>query len=120
MAVIDKGTDYHFYRQMGDMVIDTNGKNINTLARNMGLNKSQIDIPTNSNKALVKKGGLFAHKRGLADLTVLDASGKFITDPRSANRNYGDTNYSTYVATYCINKNFGRGQDFNCKNKKNA
>ncbi|ABT15453.1 hypothetical protein FR483_N168R [Paramecium bursaria Chlorella virus FR483] len=120
MAVVDKGVDYHWYRQMGDMVIDTNGKNTNTLARNMGIDKSQIDIPTNSNKALIKKGGLFAHKRGLADLTVLDASGKFITDPRTANRNYGDTNYSTYVATYCINKNFGKGGNFSCTNKKNA
>jgi hypothetical protein len=118
MAFVDPGNDYHWYRQVGDMLIDTEGKTINTLARNMNVNKKQIDMPENSNKALVKNSALWAHKRGLAELTTKDASGKFITDPRKANRDYGDNNYTTYVGTWCINNNFGKGGSMSCVNNK--
>ncbi|AGE56263.1 hypothetical protein PBCVNEJV1_336R [Paramecium bursaria Chlorella virus NE-JV-1] len=114
MAFVDPDNDYHFYRQMGDSIIDTDGKNVNTLARNMNVSKSQIDIPDESNKALVKNSGLWAHKRGLAELTVKDASGKFIYDPRKANRKYDTLDYSKYVTTFCVNSNFGKGGKFSC------
>lgn len=118
MAFVDPGNDYHWYRQVGDMLIDTEGKTINTLAKNMNVNKKQIDMPENSNKALVKNSALWAHKRGLAELTTKDASGKFITDPRKANRDYGDNNYTTYVGTWCINNNFGKGGSMSCVNNR--
>ena len=114
MAFIDPGNDYHWFRQMGAAVIDTEGKNINTLARNMNVNKKQINLPDESNKALVTNSGLWAHKRGLAELTIKDASGKFIIDPRSANRKYDNLDYTKYVGTWCINKNFGKGGNFSC------
>jgi hypothetical protein len=118
MAFVSPGTDYHWYRQMGDMIVDTKGRNINTLSKNMNVSKEQINLPDDSDKALVKKAGLWAHKRGLAELTVLDASGKFIIDPRKANRNYGDTNYTKYVASFCVNAKFGKGGPMSCKNAR--
>jgi hypothetical protein len=120
MAFVSKGRDYHWYRQMGDMITDTNGKNVNTLAKNMNVNKSTINLPQNSNKVLVQNSGLWAHKRGLAELTVKDASGKYITDPRKANRDYDSLNYTTYVASFCINAGFGKGGPVSCNGKKTA
>jgi len=118
MAFVSDG-DYHFYRQMGDVLLDTNGKTIDTLARNTNVKKNQIDLPQNSDKALVKNSGLWAHKRGLAELAITDASGKFIIDPRKADRNYGDgLNYSKYVATFCISNSFGKGGPMSCIKKK--
>ncbi|AGE50300.1 hypothetical protein ATCVCanal1_764L [Acanthocystis turfacea Chlorella virus Canal-1] len=120
MAFVDKGRDYHWYRQMGDMITDANGKNMNTLAKNMNVSKSQLNLPQNSEKVLVQNSGLWAHKRGLSELTVKDASGKYIVDPRNANRNYDSLNYKTYVASFCINAKFGKGGPVSCNNKKNA
>ena len=112
MAFVDPGVDYHFLKQVGDMVVDTNGKNARTLAKNMDIRK--INIPDNSNKALAKKTGLWAHKRGLAELTTKDASGKFITDPRKADLKYENIHYSTYAGTFCVNVHFGKGEKFSC------
>ncbi|AGE49301.1 hypothetical protein ATCVBr0604L_852L [Acanthocystis turfacea Chlorella virus Br0604L] len=120
MAFVDRNRDYHWYRQMGDMITDTNGKNLNTLARNMNVNKNQLNLPENSDKVLVTGGGLWAHKRGLAELSVKDSAGKYITDPRTANRDYDTLNYKTYVATFCISANFGKGANVSCNNKKGA
>lgn len=44
--------------------------------------------------------GTWSHKRGLTEVTNLDASGKVIYDPRTANRNYGNVNYSKFVDFY--------------------
>jgi len=49
--------------------------------------------------------GKWSHKRGLSTITNVDASGKAISDPKTANRNYqssGGHNYSTFVGTYRI------------------
>ncbi len=114
MAFVDPGVDYHFYKQVGDAIIDTDGKSANTLSRNMKVNKKQIELPPNSNKVLVKNSGIWAHKRGLGELTVKDASGKYILDPRKADRNYGKLNYTKYVGTFCVHKDFGKGEDVSC------
>jgi hypothetical protein len=105
---------------MGTAIVDTEGKNVNTLARNMNVDKTQIDLPDESNKALVKNSGLWSHKRGLAELTIKDASGKYIYDPRKADRKYKNLDYTQYVSTFCINKDFGKGGPVSCKdvNKK--
>jgi hypothetical protein len=105
---------------MGSMITDTNGKNLNTLAKNMNVKKEQLNLPQNSDKVLVTGSGLWAHKRGLAELSVKDSAGKYITDPRKANRDYDTLNYKTYVATFCINAGFGKGGPLSCVNKKNA
>lgn len=119
MAFIDPGTDYHWYRQMGDVLIESDGqKNINSLAKDIGVNKNQLNSPVNKptkgDVILARAAGLWGHKRGLSDLTVLDASGKFIKDPRDANRKYDSVNYTKYVGTFCINKDFGKGKSFAC------
>lgn len=119
MAFVDPGNDYHWYRQMGDVLIESDGqKNANSLAKNIGVNKTQLNSPTNKpakgDPILIKAAGLWSHKRGLSELTVLDASGKFIKDPRDANRKYENLNYSTYVGTFCVNKDFGKGKSFAC------
>lgn len=119
MAFSDPGTDYHWYRQMGDVLIESDGqKNVNSLARNIGVDKNQMNSPTNKpakgDPILIRAAGLWAHKRGLAELTVLDASGKFIKDPRDADRKYDNINYTKYVGTWCVNKNFGKGKSFAC------
>ncbi|ABT14576.1 hypothetical protein NY2A_B177R [Paramecium bursaria Chlorella virus NY2A] len=122
IAFTHPGNDYHWLRQMGDMLITSDGKKtVANIAKEIGVDKSQIDAPS-SNKPkkgepiLIKNAGLFAHKRGFAELTVLDASGKFITDPRKANLNYGDINYKTFAGAFCVNVNFGSGGRFSCVN----
>lgn len=119
MAFVDPGNDYHFYRQIGDMLVESDGqKNINSLAKNIGVDKNQINSPINNpNKGdpiLIKAAGLWAHKRGLSELTVLDAAGKFIKDPRNADRKYDNLSYDIYAGTFCVNQNFGKGQKFSC------
>ena len=119
MAFVDPGNDYHWYRQMGDVLIESDGKkNVNSLAKNIGVDKNQLNSPTNKpakgDPILIRAAGLWAHKRGLSELTVLDASGKFIKDPRDANRKYDNLDYKTYVGTFCVNKDFGKGKSFAC------
>ena len=119
MAFVSPGEDYHWYRQMGDLLIESDGKkNINSLAKNIGVNKEQLNSPTNKpakgDPILIRAAGLWGHKRGLAELTVLDASGKFIKDPRDADRKYDNLNYTKYVGTWCVNQNFGKGKAFSC------
>jgi len=120
MTFVDKGSDYHWLRQMSDMMIMSDGKKtVANIAKEIGVDKNQIDSPS-SNKPrkgepiLIKNAGLFAHKRGLSELTVLDASGKFIKDPRKADLNYGDINYSTFAGAFCVNATFGKGGKFSC------
>ena len=120
MAFVDPSQDHHWYRQLGDMLIESDGKmNVNSLAKTMGVSRDQINSPTNKpgkgDALLIKSAGFWGHKRGLAELTVLDASGKFIVDPRDANRKYENVDYKQYVATFCINSNFGMGEKFSCK-----
>ena len=119
MAFVDPGNDYHWYRQMGDVLIESDGqKNVNSLAKDIGVDRNQLNSPTNNpakgDPVLIKAAGLWSHKRGLAELTVLDASGKYIKDPRDADRKYDNLNYTTYVGTFCVNKNFGKGKSFAC------
>ena len=119
MAFVDPGNDYHWYRQMGDMVIESDGaQTANSLAKDIGVDRVQVNSPTNKpakgDPILIRAAGLWSHKRGLSELTVLDASGKFIKDPRDANRKYENLNYSTYAGTFCVNKNFGKGKNFSC------
>lgn len=119
MAFVDPGTDYHWYRQVGDVLIESGGqKNVNSLAKTIGVDRNQMNSPTNKpakgDPILIRTAGLWGHKRGLAELTVLDASGKFIKDPRDADRKYDNVDYTKYVGTWCVNKNFGKGKSFAC------
>lgn len=48
------------------------------------------------------RDGYWSHKRGLTEVSNLDASGKKITDPKSCDRNYGSLNYSTFCGYYIV------------------
>ncbi len=115
MAFSAPDVDYHWYRQMGDMVVRApGGKSVTNIAKNMSVHTSQIDSPSPSpdkdELIAVSKAGLWAHKRGLDELTVKDARGKYITDPRTADRNYGRLDYTTFCGALCVNKDFGKGK----------
>jgi hypothetical protein len=46
--------------------------------------------------------GLWSQKLGSGAATRLDASGHFITNPRTANLNYGTYNYQVRCGAFCI------------------
>ncbi len=46
--------------------------------------------------------GYWSHKRGITNVTRADASGRSIINPRLANRNYYDVNYSTFCGYYFV------------------
>lgn len=48
--------------------------------------------------------GYWSHKRGTTEATNVDASGYYITDPQTCDRNYGGLNYSTFCGYYLIIK----------------
>ena len=115
MGVADPGQDYHWYRQMGDMVVRApGGRSLRDLAGNMSVDVDQLvspsDTPGKDDLVAVTSAGLWAHKRGRAELTVKDASGRYITDPRKADRNYGSLNYTDFCGALCVNKDFGVGK----------
>jgi RHS repeat-associated protein len=45
--------------------------------------------------------GSWSHKRGNLPVSDVDASGQKISDPETANRNYGVSNYSVTCGTFC-------------------
>jgi hypothetical protein len=113
MGFVSPKKDYHWYRQNGDMMIKANGKQtIDDIAAATGVAAGNVespdDLPEKCDPVLVKKAGLWAHKRGLNELTVKDAGGDFIRDPRKANRDYGKLNYKTFCGSYCVKNEFGR------------
>ena len=58
----------------------------------------------------LNKEGYWTHKPGYKPSTELDASGKLITDPETANRNYGRLNYSDFCGFVCVPKDPHRKQ----------
>ena len=44
----------------------------------------------------------WSHKPGGTEVSVVDADGKLITDPKTANRDYGDNNYYKFCSYYCV------------------
>lgn len=53
----------------------------------------------------VKNADCWSHKRGTAfPVSLMDAKGKIIKDPRKANFDYGWLNYHVFCATFCVKK----------------
>ena len=107
MSFVAPGKDYHWYRQTGDMLVRVDGKNtVASIAKNAGVPMKNVNIPTGENSknrlALLHGAGLWAHKRGLDELSTKDASGKFIKDPRNANRTYPPYDYKDFCNAYCL------------------
>lgn len=48
--------------------------------------------------------GGWSHKPGLTELTYKDASGHYISDPRTCDRNYSYANYSTWGGYYIVSR----------------
>lgn len=48
--------------------------------------------------------GGWSHKPGLTEVTYKDASGKYISDPRTCDRKYSYANYSTWGGYYIISR----------------
>lgn len=57
-------------------------------------------------KIITFKADFFSHKRGWGTGPLMvDAKGKFITDPRISSRNYTGINYNTYCSSFCVKNN---------------
>lgn len=115
MGMVDPGQDFHWCRQMGDIVIPApGGKSVARLARDMGVDASQIfapnDPPAEGELIAVRHSGLWAHKRGLDELEFTDSDGNYIVDPRKAKWKWGDLNYTQFCGAFCVSSDFGKGQ----------
>lgn len=111
--VIAPGKDYHWYRSNKDVVYRVDAKDpktVTSLAKQMGVKKSQFLSPEGSKLSegqliFVKNANLWSHKRGFATGPLLkDACGKFIKDPQTACRNYGEYNYKVACNAFCVKK----------------
>lgn len=51
---------------------------------------------------LHNENGYWSHKRGMTEVTNIDADGKLIKNPELANRNYGYLNYTEFCGYYLI------------------
>ena len=89
---LDKGHDYHWYRQ-----------NSPGIKKNNKINK---------NNKVNKNHGYWSHKPGLSDVTNVDADGKLIKNPATANRNYPYLNYDTPCFFACVNSDLSRALAF--------
>lgn len=113
MAFIDKGRDYHWYKQHGSLLYRAGeGESKTSIARELGVPVSSVVSPTPHPRAgdlvYVRNAGVFSHKQGLATGPLLrDASKKIIPDPRRADRNYGAYNYRTFCGSMCIRNKQG-------------
>lgn len=108
MSFQDPGRDYHFYRQGNHIMYRMRaGDTIQTVARDLRVPLKSVVSPTPHPKTgdlvFVKGAGAFSHKQGLATGPLLrDARGRTIPDPRTANRNYGDLNYTKFCGAMCV------------------
>lgn len=108
MSFIDKDKDYHWYVQNGSLLYRVlPGETRATIAKKFGVPVRNIVSPmrtlSGGDMVYVRDAGVFSHKQGLATGPLLvDAAHKVITDPRRANRNYGDLNYRRACGAFCI------------------
>lgn len=109
MSFLDKGTDYHWYRQHKDLLYRVQaGNSLTSVATKLGVPPRQIvtsakDAMKPDNVLLVRNADLWSHKQGFATGPLLyDACGKVITDPRKACRDYGNYDYDTFCGAYCV------------------
>jgi hypothetical protein len=108
MSFIDKGKDYHWYRQHDHVMYTVApGETLQSIATEFQVPVSSIVSPTPHPRpgelVFIRNANVWSHKQGFATGPLLrDASGKLIFDPRAANRNYGMYNYRTFCGAMCI------------------
>jgi hypothetical protein len=98
--------DFHFYVQHGVVEYRVKpGDTQESVAKFFKVPLSRVKRAGKfaPNKRLVFRANVFSHKRGWATGPLLtDASGKSITDPRKADRNYPGLNYEKYCSSFCV------------------
>lgn len=101
--VLSKGNDFHFLRQNKDVIYPLeNGDTLASVAKKFKVPLKNV-VPLSKKRVRVINAGVFSHKRGIAyPPTLYDAKGNLIFDPRKANLNYGDLNYSRYCSSFCV------------------
>lgn len=117
--MLSPSTDFHLLRLNKDVVYPLErGETARRVATRFRVPLKNVE-PMARGRVRVKDAWVYSHKRGLAyPPTLYDAKGKLITDPRTADLNYGDLNYSRYCSSYCVKqKPCARATTFHAKRK---
>jgi len=98
--------DFHFYRQHNYIHYKVKkGETAESIARffKIPLARVKANGVIRPGKLVEFEANCWSHKQGWGTGPLLvDASGKLITDPRKANRNYGELNYKQYGGSFCV------------------
>ena len=116
--MLAKSTDFHLLRLNKDVVFPLEpGDTPKSVAAKFRVPLKNI-VAMTKGRVRVIDAWVYSHKRGLAyPPTLYDAKGKLIFDPRTANLNYGDLNYSKYCSSYCVKQKPCARKTFNGKRK---
>jgi hypothetical protein len=113
VLMLDKNSDFHWYRQNGDVVYSVKDNETKTSIAKM------FKVPCSSVVTACAKGqrvqvgdcvrvlktGVWSHKRGTAyGPSLYDASNKLIFDPRTSDNNYNGLNYDVYCSSFCVKR----------------
>lgn len=100
--------DFHFYKQHNDVYYKVKkGETREKIAKFFKVPQSRVTGEMKTGKIVHVRANVWSHKQGWGTGPLLvDASGKLITDPRCADRKYGDLNYHEYCGSFCV-KNSG-------------
>jgi hypothetical protein len=103
-GVVDPGEDYHFMRQVRSVTFKPKkGETKASIAKDFEVRASSVSLARGLATVTHGVTGFWAHKRGLATGAIFrDARGKVIDDPRTANMNYGNLNYSNFCGFNCV------------------
>ena len=96
--------DYHFLRQSGDVLYPAEeNESIAKIAKKFRVPIGNVK-PVSRRRGVfrIKNSGVWCHKRGFSEVTLLDAKGKLIFDPRKSSFNYGRLNYNKLCRFYCV------------------
>lgn len=102
--MLDKNTDYHFLRQNGDIVYPpAPGETRTSIALKFRVPTTRV-VPSPGGAYRIRRANVWSHKRGLSPEgpTLYDAKGRSIIDPRKADFDYGDYDYETFCAAFCV------------------
>ena len=108
MTFLDRGRDYHWYRQDRDVLYRAaRGDTVASIAAAFRVPPAKVSCGTDTLRpgdvVLVRDAGMWSHKRGLATPPLLrDSCGRLIADPRLACRDYGEYNYRQMCGAFCM------------------
>jgi len=108
--ILAPSRDYHFLVHHKDVVfrVTCDNETRASIAKKFKVAVSCVEKLASYAKGTsvyVKHADCWSHKRGTAfPVSLMDAKGKIIKDPRKANFDYGWLNYHVYCATFCVKK----------------